>query len=83
MISEHARSLPIFWGHGTQDTVVPYELALSSIKLLTEEADIRKVDRDRLEGLEFRSYEGMTHTAEDKEIDDFRAWLKRVIPKNQ
>lgn len=62
--------IPIFWGHGTFDPVVPYLLGKSS-KDLVESLDFP---------LTWRHYP-MAHSLYPEEIDDIRDWLQtRLAP---
>lgn len=83
MMSEHARMVPIFWGHGTHDPLIRYELALASIQFLTKEAGIKEASKEDAVGLEFHSYKGLVHSASNPEINELGVWLKRVIPETE
>jgi phospholipase/carboxylesterase len=63
-IPEAAPRFPVFWGHGTQDTVVPFVLGSSAREFL----------RGRGHPLTERSYP-MPHSVCPAEVDDIRAWL--------
>ncbi|KDQ13022.1 hypothetical protein BOTBODRAFT_33906 [Botryobasidium botryosum FD-172 SS1] len=73
MVSDNARKLPLFFGHGDSDLVVPYALGQLSVKLLTEGGFAA-------ENIEFNTYSGMGHSAIDEEIADVAKWLKKVVP---
>ena len=34
MVSEHARKVPIFWGHGTDDPIVRFEYCQRCVSVL-------------------------------------------------
>ncbi|KAG9102000.1 hypothetical protein FS749_000565 [Ceratobasidium sp. UAMH 11750] len=72
MFSSHAKSTPIFWGHGTSDPVIPYRFGAGSVQILKEKAGFEEV--------EFHPYQGIAHSTDTQEIVDLSAWLKRVIP---
>jgi predicted esterase len=72
MLSAGATSTPIFWGHGTADAVVPYKFGTLSVQFLQESLGFKNV--------QFNSYQGVGHSADQQEIADLGAWLKRVIP---
>jgi len=63
------RAIPVFFGHGTADPIVPLARARAS--------------RDQLEALgcsvDFREYP-MPHSVCPEEIRDLRAWLGKVLP---
>ncbi|HSH45126.1 MAG TPA: hypothetical protein VK966_04690, partial [Longimicrobiales bacterium] len=66
---EGARNAPpVFWGHGTSDPAIPFELAAAG--------------RDRLREhgaeLEFREY-SMGHGILPQELADARAWIERIL----
>jgi phospholipase/carboxylesterase len=58
------KSIPIFWGHGNLDPVVPLSLAENSIQTL----------RDHHYEVTFKSYE-MEHSIHPQEINDLQSWL--------
>lgn len=72
LFSAEATTTPIFWGHGKSDNVVPYRFGAGSVQLLKDNLGFKD--------LEFKSYEGVGHSADTQEIADLGAWLKRVIP---
>jgi len=83
MLSDHARSIPIFWGHGTADPLVLYKLCQESVSFLKNDCGIKELgdgDKDVV-GLRCKTYQGMQHSACPKELDDLCSWLKSVIPK--
>ncbi|KAF8639476.1 hypothetical protein AX17_001496 [Amanita inopinata Kibby_2008] len=80
MSSEHASSLPIFWGHGSSDPVVKYNMGKRSTEHLTKVVGIPVASPNDTRGLEFHTYEGMAHSASEAELDDLKRWLKSVIP---
>jgi predicted esterase len=83
MLSEHATSTPIFWGHGLDDPLVKYEICEKSVTFLRDECKFRKLgDNDKdIAGLRCKAYAGMEHSSCPKEMDDLRSWLKSAIPK--
>nr|GAT51571.1 acyl-protein thioesterase 1 [Mycena chlorophos] len=81
MISEHAKSLPIFWGHGSADPLVRHELAVKSVDFLRESIGINtSPTAEQLVGLSFTSYAGVQHSVNDRELSDLKTWLKKVLP---
>ena len=84
MTTEHAKKLPIFWGHGTKDPLVQFPLGRASADFLLREAGIKQAaDDDDAWGLSFHGYEGVVHSACEDELDDLRGWLKRIVPKTE
>ena len=80
MMSDHARKLPIFWGHGKQDPLVRYEWAEQSVVFMKSTLGIHDATADDIAGIEFHGYNGLVHSADDREIDDLQAWLCKVLP---
>lgn len=81
MLNDHAKKLPIFWGHGTRDPVVQYQWAEMSTAFLKSTIGIRESTDDDITGLEFHAYDGLAHSASDTEINHLQAWLEKVIPE--
>ncbi|KAG8931969.1 hypothetical protein FRC02_001849 [Tulasnella sp. 418] len=71
MMSDHARKLPIFWGHGTQDPVVQFKWGEMSVDFLQKQL--------KVENLIFKSYP-MGHSAVPEEINDVKDWLSKHLP---
>jgi len=84
MLSPHLATLPIFQGHGKRDDVVQYEWGRLSSEYLQEKFGVKQAEPGKLKegGLQFKSYEGLTHSASDREITDLGEWLKEVLPDN-
>jgi phospholipase/carboxylesterase len=61
--------LPIFLGHGSEDTVIPIDIAYTT--------------RGRLEKEDYLTtwveYEGMAHGLSEKEIFDISDWLEQFL----
>ncbi|KAB5595541.1 Acyl-protein thioesterase 1 [Ceratobasidium theobromae] len=72
ILNPNAASTPIFWGHGTDDQLVPHDLGVRSVQLLQESLQFKDVV--------FKSYTGVAHSADEQEIDDLSEWLAKVIP---
>jgi predicted esterase len=81
MSSEHATQTPLFWGHGTDDPLIKYKFGTASVEYLTKTLGFKPVT-DSTIGVDFRSYKGMGHSTCQTELDDLRAWIKRVVPKD-
>jgi len=67
---ERVRGTPIFWGHGTADSAVPYAAAESGWQELSAAGAL----------LEARTYRGMSHTISEEELRDAATWLDRIVP---
>jgi len=85
MSTRHAASLPIFWGHGTNDPLVKYQFGKESAQFLTKELGVplASLVAPDAAGLAFHSYNGVGHSADPKELVDLRNWLKKVIPPDR
>lgn len=86
MASDHVKKLPVFWGHGKIDPLVRYEWGVQSVDFLVDSLGISKRSSEdgggAPVGLTFNSYEGLQHSANEKELSDLQSWLKRVIPED-
>ncbi|OCH89463.1 Phospholipase/carboxylesterase [Obba rivulosa] len=82
LASDHCRSIPIFWGHGTADPIVKFVQATQSVEYLTTTLGVETAAQDAPEkgGLSFHSYQGLQHSTTPKELDDLKQWLKVVLP---
>lgn len=78
-MSAHATSLPIFWGHGEQDTLVSFSGAQDTVQFMKRELGISDASAENPSGLEFHSYD-ISHSASETELADLKTWLRRVIP---
>ncbi|KAF9493964.1 Phospholipase/carboxylesterase [Pleurotus eryngii] len=83
MISPHATSLPIFWGHGDADPLVKFEWGTVSRDFLSTELGFALASsKADTKGLSFNGYRGLVHSSSPEEINDLKAWLKKVMPGN-
>ncbi|KII95275.1 hypothetical protein PLICRDRAFT_97562 [Plicaturopsis crispa FD-325 SS-3] len=83
MAGPHARTTPIFWGHGLVDPLVRYQFGVDSVAYLKAALGIPEApaaSTGKPQGLDFRSYDGVGHSTNQKELDDLRAWLARALP---
>lgn len=83
MMSDHAKSLPIFWGHGTADPLVRLELATKSVGYLVN-CGLTRLRRDEIgsPGLTFVEYRGVEHSSCQEELNDLKEFLRRVVPES-
>lgn len=58
MLTDHAKSIPIFWGNGTEDPVVSHDVGLDSAQFLKAQG-IPTASEIGAIGLSFRSYQGV------------------------
>lgn len=84
MMSGHAKSLPIFWGHGTADPIVRFEFAKRSVEYLVGTCGLTRLDRDKIgsPGLTFVEYRGVEHSSCQEELNDLGEFLRRVVPES-
>jgi predicted esterase len=80
MLSEHARSLPIFWGHGKADPVVRYDVGQAS-KVWLESMGIKSAKSSGEAGLDWHGYEGVQHSTSAQELQDLLGFIKKVVPE--
>lgn len=83
MVSDHAKSVPIFWGHGTVDPMVRFEYGKASSEFLKSKIGIPEATKGASgppKGLDFNAYVGVPHSTNAQELDDLHAWLKRLLP---
>ncbi|KAL1741041.1 Phospholipase/carboxylesterase/thioesterase [Schizophyllum fasciatum] len=79
MASEHARKVPIFWGHGTEDPIVRFEHCRRSVAFLKSELKIA----EGAAGLSLNVYPGMQHSTCNEELVALKAWLEGVLPAGE
>lgn len=80
MMSDYARTLPIFLGHGTADSVVAFQYGQRSAEYLTSDCGIKKATEEDLVGVTFKSYDSMGHQSSPREVNDVAKFLQKVIP---
>ncbi|KAJ7778156.1 lysophospholipase I [Mycena metata] len=82
MVSPHAPSTNIFWGHGTADPLVTYKLGRTCADYLLTEIGLPATPKNAAypEGLDFHTYEGLPHYINDDELEDVASWLKKILP---
>ena len=83
MLNDHAKTIPIFWGHGADDPLVRAEFATRSVKFLKTQCDISETDGEALAGLKFKMYPELEHSSSPEELSDLKSWLKSVIPNSK
>ncbi|KAJ7940296.1 Phospholipase/carboxylesterase/thioesterase [Mycena leptocephala] len=81
MASEHAASIPIFWGQGADDPLVRPELARRSADFVIEQIGTPAApSTGELKGLSYNSYDGVGHSTNQRELEDLKVWLKKALP---
>ncbi|KAL1734394.1 Phospholipase/Carboxylesterase-domain-containing protein [Schizophyllum commune] len=79
MVSDHARKVPIFWGHGTDDPIVRFEYCQRSVAFLKSELKFAEGP----DALSLNVYPGMQHATCNQELIALKAWLEKVLPAPQ
>jgi len=86
MVSDHIKSIPIFWGHGQDDPLVRYTWGSQSVDFLTSHLKITRFGLPepsaRTPGVAFHSYPGVEHSTNEEELGDLRSWIAKVIPQD-
>lgn len=80
MASPHANSIPIFWGHGKSDPLVKVGLAKTSVDFLVDQLGLRRCEGKEVNGISYKTYNGLVHSACPEELADLLDWLKKIIP---
>lgn len=81
MLTPHATSLPVFWGHGADDALVPHSVARRSVECLTQDFGFPSQNETGPgSGLQFMTYPELNHSASDEELDDVVEFLEHVVP---
>ncbi|KAJ7108647.1 lysophospholipase I [Mycena epipterygia] len=81
MASSHASSIPIFWGHGTADPLVKYQLGRACADFLMAEIGLPAAPYSGApEGIDFHTYNALGHSISKDEVRDLTSWLKRIVP---
>jgi len=81
LLKPPATTIPIFWGHGKDDPLVPMSIVGQSREEL-QGVGVNEAKESGEPGIFFNLYPNMGHSANPKEIDDWANWLKKVIPQN-
>jgi lysophospholipase-1 len=82
MASQHASSIPVFWGHGSIDPLIKYQFCKDSSDFLINSLGIPlSTTVGECKGLSYNIYDGMGHTTNQKELDDLKTWIKKAIPE--
>ncbi|KAF8897905.1 Phospholipase/Carboxylesterase-domain-containing protein [Infundibulicybe gibba] len=92
MASTHAATTPIFWGHGSADPLVKLQLGRDSTDFLVSVLGVPRAPPSSAtsasapttppKGLVWNVYEGIGHTTSQRELDDLRMWIRRIVPTN-
>lgn len=80
MLSPHATSLPVFFGHGKADDVVSYQYAEKSVDVLKNTLGFPTASASDFHGVRFESYDRLGHSVDMRVVNDVGEWLKEVLP---
>ncbi|KAJ6514568.1 lysophospholipase I [Mycena vulgaris] len=81
MASPHASSIPIFWGHGTQDPLVTYKLGRACVDFLVTKIGLSAAPYPGAPvGIDFHAYDALAHSIRNDELSDLASWLKKILP---
>jgi len=83
MLNDHAKTIPIFWGHGTDDPLVLPKFATRSVGFLKTQCGISETGDETPAGLKFKMYPGLEHSSSPEELSDLKSWLRSVIPNSK
>ncbi|KAF8962204.1 Phospholipase/carboxylesterase/thioesterase [Flammula alnicola] len=83
-----AKRIPIFWAHGTEDQQVDHDTWKNFAEILASQLSVPFITdtetvqsgRSGVQGLEFRSYQGLGHWIIDDELQDLATWASNLIP---
>ncbi|EKM79942.1 hypothetical protein AGABI1DRAFT_113186 [Agaricus bisporus var. burnettii JB137-S8] len=81
MVAPHASSTAIFWGYGSDDSLIGADLTKQSLEVL-ESSGIPRAQEPGVPGLTVQRYERMGHETNLKELDDLKQFIKKWIPDN-
>jgi predicted esterase len=79
LLGQHTAAIPIFWGHGGDDPLVPLSIGKLSKEEL-KEVGVGEATGPGEPGISFNEYPDLDHAADMQEIRDWASWLKKVIP---
>ncbi|TFK25923.1 lysophospholipase I [Coprinopsis marcescibilis] len=81
MTSDHAKSIPIFWGQGKQDELIRPALSKLSVEFVKNELGFAYASsQTEATGVAYKQYNGVGHSVNDQELADLKAWIKNAIP---
>ncbi|KAI0774740.1 Phospholipase/carboxylesterase [Trametes elegans] len=83
MVNDHAKKLPIFWGHGKADVIVRFDQATLSLQYIKSQLGLNTLvspDKVLEGGIEFHGYDSLPHSVNDQELGDLKTFLEKVLP---
>jgi predicted esterase len=82
MMTDYAKQIPIFWGHGMQDPLVRFDIAQASRDFLKAQG-VPIASEIGGKGLSFNAYPGVQHSTNMQELEDLTTFIKKVIPPTE
>ncbi len=79
-MTDAARTLPIFFGHGEDDPVVQFEYGQKSYEFLKSGLKFKDSTAEELKGLSWNQYPDLEHSSSPEELKDLERWLERALP---
>lgn len=65
--------LPVFWGHGAEDTEIPEDMGEECIRFLKEGLNFSD------DKITLKAYDGLGHAVSDQEVEDLAIWLRSTL----
>lgn len=81
MLTDNAKLVPIFWGHGMDDPLVKHQVGLASAQFLKAQG-IPTASEIGAKGLSFNSYRGLAHSTNMQELVDLKTFLAKTVPSS-
>lgn len=82
-VSEHAKMMPIFWGHGGSDREETFTLGLEAKEMLVSQFGFREVTDASPLGIYSWSDDKMGHTISREEQESMGRWLNSNLPEKE
>jgi predicted esterase len=83
MMTDSARNLPIFFGHGQSDPVVQFIYGKKSYEFLKTALKMKDATEDSIQGLSWNEYPGLVHSTSTEELKDLEKWLEKALPATE
>lgn len=81
MMTDSARNIPVFFGHGVDDPVVRYDFGKRSYEhLKMKPFKFTDATEENVKGLTWKEYQNLGHSSNPEELKDLAQWLERALP---
>jgi predicted esterase len=80
MMTDSARNLPIFFGHGQDDPVVQFVYGKKSYEFLKSALKMKDAAEESIGGLSWHEYPNLEHSTSAEELKDLEKWLENALP---